>query len=77
MRHAADVGGGVLHVARRSADLGVGGVEAAGFHDAALPLGAVDVERDERADLHDRLGRGKVLLGGRASKRFSAACLAE
>ena len=60
----AEVGGGVLDVGGEGADLGVGGVEAAGFDDAALPLCAVEVEGDERADVGDGLGGGEVLLGG-------------
>ena len=59
----ADVGGGVLDVCGEGLDLGVGGVEAAGFDDALLPLVAVEVESDERADVRDGLGCGEVLLG--------------
>ena len=64
-RQGAQAGGGVLHIGGKRTDLRVGGVEPARLHDAALPLRAVDLQRDQRADVDDGLGRSKILLGGR------------
>ena len=62
-RHGADVGGGVLDLVGEGADLGRGGVEAAGLDDALLPLVAVDLELAQRLDVDDRLFLREVLLG--------------
>ncbi len=60
---AADVCGGVLDVLGEGAEVGVGGEEAAGFDDAVLPFVAVEIEGDERGDLHDGLDLREVVLG--------------
>ena len=47
---AAQAGGRILHIGGIGADLRIAGVEAAGLHNAPLPLRAIDLERNQRAD---------------------------
>ena len=60
---AADVRDGVLNVLGEGAQVGVGGEEAAGVNDTALPFVAVEIESDERRYLHDGLDLREVRLG--------------
>ncbi len=60
---AADVRDGVLDVNGERAQVRVGGEEAAGFNDTPLPLVAVEIESDQRSDLHDRLDLREIRLG--------------
>ena len=60
---AANVRDGVLDVLGEGAKFGVGGEETAGFDDALLPFVAVEIEADERSDLHDGLDLREIRLG--------------